>query len=63
VVNVHVPSLGECIKRLFEGDPDYWLKYGLPGGAGFIFVSGLVTGIWKWFARKRNQAAQPVVEP
>jgi hypothetical protein len=62
VVNVHVPSLGECLKRLIEGDPDYWLKYGLPGGAGFIFLSGLVTGIWKWLTRKRSQAAQPAVD-
>lgn len=54
VVNVGVPSLGECIKRLVEGDPDYWLKYGLPGGAGFVFLSGAVTGIWKWLRRKKR---------
>jgi hypothetical protein len=61
VVNVRVPSLGECVKRLFEGDPDYWLKYGLPGGAGFIFVSGLVTALWKWVSRKkRTQSPTPV---
>ena len=53
VVDVHVPSFSECLKRLFEGDPDYWLKYGLPGGAGFIFMSGAVTAIWKWLRRKK----------
>ena len=37
-VDIHVPGLFECVKRLFEGDPVYWLKYGLPGGAGFVFV-------------------------
>lgn len=59
VVNVHVPSLGECLKRLFEGDPDYWLKYGLPGGAGFIFVSGIVTALWKWLRRKKHPTPEP----
>jgi hypothetical protein len=59
VVNVHVPGVWECIKRLFEGDPDYWLKYGLPGGAGFIFISGIVTAIWKWARRKRRRTPQP----
>jgi hypothetical protein len=54
-VDVHVPGLRESLKRLFEGDPDYWLKYGLPGGAGFVFFSGLVTGIWKWFGRKKGR--------
>jgi hypothetical protein len=54
VVMVKVPGLGECLKRLVEGDPDYWLKYGLPGGSGFIFLSGLVAGIWKWRAKRRN---------
>lgn len=60
VVNVGVPSIGECIKRLVEGDPDYWVKYGLPGGAGFIFVSGIATGIWKWLRKKKKPAAEPV---
>jgi hypothetical protein len=58
-VNVHVPGLVECLKRLFEGDPDYWLKYGLPGGAGFIFVSGLVAGFWKWVRKKKTKTPQP----
>jgi len=58
-VNVHVPGLWECLKRLIEGDPDYWLKYGLPGGAGFIFISGLVAGLWKWLKRKKGQKTAP----
>ena len=59
-VNVNVPSMGECLKRLFEGDPDYWVKYGLPGGAGFVFISAAVTAVWKWARkRKRNQMPQP----
>jgi len=53
-VDVHIPSLPECLKRLFEGDPVYWLNYGLPGGAGFVFVSGVVVGIWKWLRRKKT---------
>lgn len=56
-VTVHVPSVGESLKRLIEGDPDYWLKYGMPGGAGFIFFSGVVAGIWK--LRKKKTAATP----
>jgi hypothetical protein len=59
VVNVGVPSIGECIKRLVEGDPDYWLKYGLPGGAGFLFVSGAVTAIWKWLKKKKARGTAP----
>ncbi len=59
VVSVHVPSLGECVKRLFQGNPDYWLKYGLPGGAGFIFVSGIVAGVWKWIRNRKKKAVAP----
>jgi hypothetical protein len=57
VVNVHIPSLGECLKRMIQGDPDYWVKYGLPGGAGFIFVSGLIAGAWKWFKGRKKKVA------
>jgi hypothetical protein len=57
VVDVHVPSFGECVKRLVEGDPDYWLKYGLPGGAGFVFLSGAVAAAWRWLRRKKTGAA------
>jgi hypothetical protein len=63
VVDVHVPSFGECVKRLVEGDPDYWLKYGLPGGAGFVFISGAIAGLWKWMRRKKNGAAPEPVGP
>jgi hypothetical protein len=58
-VNVHVPGLLECLKRMIQGDPDYWVKYGLPGGAGFVFFSGLVTGLWKWLRRKKGQPSNP----
>jgi len=51
-IDVHIPGVGECLKRLIEGDPDYWIHYGLPGGGGFVFVAGLVTGILK---RKQSQ--------
>jgi len=61
-VDVHVPSFGECLKRLVEGDPDYWLKYGLPGGAGFVFMSGAVAAVWKWLRRKKTGSdPEPVV--
>lgn len=59
VVDVHVPSLGECLKRLLEGNPDYWLKYGLPGGAGFAFLSGAISGLWKWLRRKKTNVEAP----
>ena len=59
VVNVGVPSIGECIKRLVEGDPDYWLKYGLPGGAGFVFLSGIATGLWNWLRKRKARGAAP----
>lgn len=51
-VNVHVPGVGEALKRLVELDPDYWLHYGLPGGAGFAaFVAFLK---WLWSLRKKK---------
>jgi len=59
VVTVQIPSFGECVKRLLEGDPDYWLKYGLPGGGGFVFVSGLVVALWRWLAKRRKPNPQP----
>ena len=62
-VDVHVPSFGECLKRLVEGDPDYWLKYGLPGGAGFVFMSGAVAAAWKWFRRKKTGSGPKAVVP
>lgn len=53
-VNVNVPGFGTAIKRLLQGDPEYWLKYGLPGGGGFIFVSGIVTWIVKRRGKKKT---------
>lgn len=49
-VNVNVPGFGEALKRLVEGDPDYWLKYGLPGGGGFVFVAGVIG----WFFKRKS---------
>lgn len=61
VVNVGVPSIGECIKRLVEGDPDYWVKYGLPGGAGFAALVTLFGIIRKLLRKKKSgTAAEPV---
>ncbi len=54
-IDVHVPGLTECLKRLFEGDPDYWLKYGLPGGAGFVFLSGAFAGLRQWLKKRRTR--------
>ncbi len=59
-IDVHVPGFGESLKRLVEGDPDYWLKYGLPGGGGFVFVAGIVVAVRKWIRvrRRRRHAAR-----
>jgi len=46
-VSVQVGSLWEWIKYLFWNNPVALLKYLLPGGAGFVFVAGLVTWCWK----------------
>lgn len=62
-VDVHIPSFSECLKRLFEGDPVYWLNYGLPGGAGFVFVSGVVVGIWKWLSKKKKTPKKKTRRP
>ncbi len=63
VVDVHVPSFGECVKRLVEGDPDYWLKYGLPGGAGFVFMGGAIAAAWRWLRRKKAGLAPKPAGP
>jgi hypothetical protein len=55
-VNVNVPGFAEAMKRLVEGDPDYWLKYGLPGGGGFVFVAGVIG--W-FFKRKSDKKKRP----
>lgn len=59
-VAVHVPGFGESLKRLVEGDPDYWLKYGLPGGAGFVFVSGAIAGLRRLLKKKQPSEPPPV---
>jgi hypothetical protein len=54
-IDVHVPGLGECLKKLIEGDSDYWVHYGLPGGGGFVFVSGIVLGLLKRARGKKQR--------
>jgi hypothetical protein len=60
-VDVDVPGFGESFKRLLEGDPDYWLHYGLPGGGGFIFFAGVVGAILKRNSnrKKKNHNTHP----
>jgi len=62
VVNVHVPGFWEAIKRLFELDPDYWLHYGLPGGAGFAAIMGFLKWIFS-LRRKRAQSSPRIRKP
>jgi len=56
-VDVKVPGIGESLKRLLEGDPDYWIKYGLPGGGGFIFAAGIFAFFLKRAASRKDSAA------
>lgn len=58
-VRIHVPGFGESLKKLVEGDPEYWLRYGLPGGGGFIFVAGCLA----WVLRKRSQRKKRAHRP
>jgi hypothetical protein len=55
-VDVHLPEFSECVKRLLEGNVEYWLHYGLPGGAGFVFASGVLTGLWKLLSNGKKPA-------
>jgi len=57
VVDVHVPGFLECVKRLAEGNAEYWLTYGLPGGGGFIFVSGVLIAVLKRRSAKKAPAS------
>lgn len=54
-IDVHVPGIGESLKRLIEGDPDYWLRYGLPGGGGFIFLASALAGLRKWSTNRKGK--------
>ncbi len=60
-VRVHVPGFVESLKRLLEGDPEYWLRYGLPGGGGFIFVAGWLAWLRKRAKRKKRAHRAAVV--
>ena len=61
-VDVEV-KMGTLVTRLIEKDPDYWVKYGTPGGAGFIFVSGSIAGIWAWWRKRKKGSASGAAEP
>jgi hypothetical protein len=54
-IDVDVPGLGESLKRLFEGDPDYWLRYGLPGGVGFVFAAGIAGAFLKRNSNRKKK--------
>lgn len=53
-VRIHVPTLGEALKKLIEGDPEYWLRYGLPGGSGFIFIAGCLAWLRQRSKKKKR---------
>jgi hypothetical protein len=42
------------VETSFWNDPSFWIKYMLPGGAGFLFLASIVT----WW-RKRRQKQKP----
>lgn len=48
-------SLIGSAKRGFWNDPGNWIKYMLPGGAGFIFLAGMVSWLVKHFKKSRTQ--------
>lgn len=45
-------SLVKNAERGFWSDPGNWVKYMLPGGAGFIFLAGIVAWFMKRFSKK-----------
>ena len=60
-VRIHIPTLGEALKKLIEGDPEYWLRYGLPGGSGFLFVAGCLAWLRQRSKKKKRAHHRPVV--
>ena len=58
-VNVRVPEFSDIVRRMVEGDPEYWVKYGLPGGSGFLFVAGFVT----WLLQRRSKREKSGADP
>lgn len=59
-VRIHVPTVGEAVKKLIEGDPEYWLRYGLPGGSGFIFIAGCLAWLRQRSKKKKRAHHRPV---
>lgn len=47
-------SLVSNVKRGFWNDPANWVKYMLPGGAGFLFLGGIVTWVMKRFNKTKS---------
>jgi hypothetical protein len=56
-------KLGTVLLRLIELDPNYWLKYGLPGGGGFVFVSGILIGFRSWWNKRKKPPATAKGKP
>jgi hypothetical protein len=51
-------SLVKNAERGFWSDPGNWVKYMLPGGAGFIFLAGIVAWLMKRFSKKPSEAGK-----
>ena len=49
-VNVNVPGLWASLRKTFWDDPGAVAKYLLPGGAGFVFLAGVVS----WWMKRRT---------
>lgn len=47
-------SLIDSAERGFWNDPGNWIKYMLPGGAGFIFLAGIVSWAVKRFKKQKS---------
>lgn len=56
---VAVPSVWQMFVHTIESDPNYWLHYMLPGGAGFIFLAGIVTWLWRRCNKKQTGSPGP----
>jgi hypothetical protein len=52
-------SLVSNAQRGFWNDPANWVKYMLPGGAGFIFLAGIVAWVVKRFKGDKSPPKSP----
>lgn len=53
IVRVRVETVQERLHDVWDDiqtDPKKWLHYGLPGGGGFVMVSGFIA----WLKRSRK---------